>query len=997
MTKLRSGTLNGRVTDQGTTRPIEGASVQVVGTILRGTTDVNGEYNIQSVPLGQRTLRVQVIGYTSVSTSVTVRANGAVATDFQLNRATIALDEIIVTGTAGRTEKRAIGNAVSSIRAADITDAAGSLNDVQDLLTARTPGLSVVANSGQAGASSSIRIRGAGSLSAGFEPVYYVDGLRFESRTQDGQSTGNGVVQGTSPLDFINPYDIESIEIIKGPAAATLYGADAAGGVVQIITKKGTRGGSGVQWTASFEYGQSEWTEQVGNPTNFWLCEADDIADTARFPGCSDSAIIAESGTVLGDGRVLLTDNPIRRHANALRTGDNFDYNLSARGGGEAFNYFLSFNRNTEEGVFNNNSSDRTGGRANFGFTPTDKLDINVNFGYVRTGSQQPWNNNSSNGILRNGFRGRARASNDPWEPGFRGLGPNQSNQYDNETTAERTTIGLTTNYRPFGWLENRLTVGLDKQDRKNNVFFPIDTTGRAPFGATAATGSIFQFLPTTHVWTVDYAGTATANLSDQVTSAFSTGVQLNARQRRSITASGDGLVASNINLVGAAANTTAGETFSEQTSLGVFFQEQIGWRDRLFGTAAVRIDDNSAFGSDFSLVAYPKASLSYVISDETFFNLPGIDQLKLRGAWGKAGQAPLPFTADRTFTAAVTTLDDTAVNFLTPSAFGNANLKAETGREFELGLDASLFNGRTGVEFTYYDQKTNDALIAVPDPPSSGFNGEHFENVGTITNTGLEFLFTGTPVVSRNFVWDASLTIATNKNRLQSFNGARDEISFGAFAQVQKHIEGFPLGGYWSADVERDTNGDPVLVNGAVNVLNATDEKEFVGPSLPTREASLTNTFTLFGNLRLYSHFQYKGGGFQWCAICSIRSRVDQNTQTLNDPNADPVDRLVELSLQTKSHISRSDFIKWRELSLTYTLPTSIGSLFRADRVNFTVSGRNLFVWTKYEGTGDPEVSFFTRTAVNGTFSNNGGFSRLDYASLPQVRRLAGSVRVTF
>jgi TonB-dependent starch-binding outer membrane protein SusC len=298
------------------------------------------------------------------------------------------------------------------------------------------------------------------------------------------------------------------------------------------------------------------------------------------------------------------------------------------------------------------------------------------------------------------------------------------------------------------------------------------------------------------------------------------------------------------------------------------------------------------------------------------------------------------------------------------------------------------MLSGRAGLEFTYYNQRTDDALIPVPDPPSSGFSNEHLENIGTISNTGFEILLTATPIYSRNFVWDASLSLATNNNKLVSFNGARDEISFGAFATVQKHIAGYPLGGYWGQDVVRDASGNPVVdASGDVTVDTT---YVYMGPSMPPREASFTSTFTFLGNLRLYANFDYKGGHQLWCAICSIRNRIDQNTWEVNNPDADPVDVAVYKSLQTMAWIYPADFIKWRELSLTYTLPASWGAFFSDSRWSFTLSGRNLFVWTKYKGTGDPEVNFYSTGSAS-------TFNRLDYASLPQTRRLAASVRVGF
>jgi len=1031
------GTIRGKVTDRATRRVLTGARIAVVGTVRMTQADNDGNFELRGVPVGEQTIRVMFIGYTRSDTAVTIRAGQELELNFALAPTAIQLDEIVVTGTPGSTEKRTLGNAVSSVKAEEIVPDA-PINNVLELMTARTPGLSLVSNSGQTGSASNVRIRGTSSLNAGNQPIYYVDGVRIDAGTVG----GNSLMQPGSALDFINPDDIESIEVIKGPAAATLYGAEAATGVIQIITKKGTRGREGVRWTSSFEYGQVDWAKQVDPPLNYWRCtESRQTSNT--YPGCQVAAgnrdslarpwyekdangdpvarwdIPAEDVIPIpGTNEFLIQDDPMRRHPATIREGKMLDFNLSATGGGEAFSYFLSFNRNEEDGVFYNNYSRRTAGRANFDFNVAEELDLALQFSYARTALQQPLNNNASNSINRNAFRGRARAYNDPWEPGFRGFSPFLSNEFDQQRRIERMTIGLTANWDPFPFFQNRLTLGLDRQNYRQTTFYRIDTTGRSPWGTTNATGTVSHFLPITHRWTLDYSGSVAFDINPTWSSRFSAGMQLNARERRTTTSSGEGLVANNLNLVGSAAVTTGDESYSEQTSLGFYLQEEVGWRDRLFVTTALRVDDNSAFGADFSLVVYPKLSLSWIISDEDFFNVGFAEQLKLRFAWGKAGNAPGPFEADRTYTTGTTALDGAVQNLLLTSNYGNPDLKAETGSEWEAGFDASLLNGRAGLEFTYYNQSTKDALISIPDAGSTGYTGTHLINVGEISNKGIEVLLTGSPVYSRALVWDVNVALSTNANKLVSFNGSREEIIFGSFADVQRHREGYPLAGFWAVDVERDANGEVVLRDsngdittdpaaGNVTVQSscrwapsdptwdqaAECDDIYMGPSLPTKEVGFSNTFTILGNLRLFAHFDYKGGHWQWCAICSINSRIDLNTWDVNtggtDLNPDVSEADVEAlrSLQTISHISKADFIKFRELSLTYTLPSSWGSIFSSSRWSFTLSGRNLWMWTKYEGYGDPEVQF----------NSTSTFTRLDYASTPQTRRLTASMRVSF
>jgi TonB-linked SusC/RagA family outer membrane protein len=986
-----TGTVRGRVTAANTMRPLVGAQVVVEGTGRGSLTNSAGEFLIVGVPAGSHTVRAQMLGYTGGEQSVSVTAGQAATVEFQLDQSAIALDELIVTGTPGATQKRAIGNAVTSIKAEEVI-AAAPIADVQELLTARTPGLSLMASSGQAGASSKIRIRGAGSLSGRLEPVIFVDGVRMYSGTAGGYSVSNGVVQGTNPLDAINPNDIESIEVIKGPAASTLYGADAAAGVIQIITKKG-RGASGVQWTAELEAGQTDW--HLDTPVNYWLCTPAQIGNAKSYPGCAGLEPNAPAE------QRLLKDNPLRNtyeceltpncQPNPIRTGDNLGMNLSVRGGGEGYNFFLSGERSTEDGVFYNNFANRTAGRANFGFTPSEKLNFNVNMSYARNHVQMPLNNNSSNSVLRNAFRGNP-GTRAPWRVGFKGFTPELSNEYDNQTWTERTILGLTANYNPFSWFSNRVTFGMDNQDRANQVFFRIDETGRAPWGSTAATGEVNRLLPEVHVWTVDYAGTVNNNFNPSLSSAFSFGTQLNAYRYESHEAIGEGLVANNLNLVGSAAVTRGDQDVEQQNSVGFFVQEQLGWKDRLFLTGAVRVDDNSAFGEEFSVVVYPKASVSWVVSEEPFFGFPLVDQLKLRAAWGQAGNAPEPFSADRTLGPAKTTLSDNPVNQLTFAEYGNPNLKAETGSEVEVGFDASVLEGRLGVEFTYYNQRTKDALLAIPNPPSTGFstgsNQSHLMNIGEIANSGAELLLSGSPIVSPTVTWDANLSLSTNRNELISFGGARDEIAFGAFATVQKHREGYPLGGFWATDVVRDEAGNPVLDSRGRVILE--DSMEFVGPMMPTREVALTNTVTLFNTLRMFANVDYKGGNYQWCAICSIRNRFDRNTLQVNDPNAPPEQIALYTSNQTRTYIKPADFIKLRELSATFMVPSAWSRRFGSDQASITLAGRNLWMWSPYsEETDmvDPEVSFYSQS----------DFTQLDYGSAPMFRRLVLSARVAF
>ena len=966
--QVQAGTVSGVVVRAASGTPLNGVQVGVVG-VPRGTiTDENGRFHVANLQGDSVTLRAKLIGYKPSDVRVAVGSSGI---RIALDVAALQLDEIVVTGTPGATQQRAIGNAVSSVSAETVTEKAPIAN-VDELLQGRVPGLTLMPGAGTAGTASNIRIRGAGSLNAGTRPVFYIDGVRITSGTQTGYSVSG---QSTSALDAINPDDIESIEVIKGPAAATLYGADAAAGVIQIITKKGKRGEQGLQWSAKVERGRSDWALEI--PTNYALCTPDRIADS-KWVGCAGMDPNAPAS------ERVISQNPLRDDPAALRDGADAAYTLSARGGGERYSFFLSGQREEQEGVFYNNYFKRTSGRGNFAVSPRDNLDMTMSFGYTRSDTRLPLNDNASNGMLRNAMRGTPGLEG-PFAVGWRGLSPAEVNMYDNRTAGERFVLGLTTNYQPWSWFKNRLTLGLDMNSRYATVFYPIDRTGKEPYGATNATGSISQLRPESHNWTLDYAGTFTKDITSDVVSDLSVGMQVNAYRFHSIEATGEGLLSSDVRLVGSAAVTKGDEDVEEQNSAGFYVQEQIGWANRRFITGAIRVDDNSAFGSDFSVVVYPKVSGSWVISEESFFHVPMVEQLRLRAAFGQAGNSPEPFSADRTYEAvAVLQHDGTVVPALRSDEFGNSDLKAETGQEFEVGFDASLYSDRLGLGFTYYNKRTNDALISVPVPPSSGFGGNQLQNVGTISNSGVEVNINATPIENSALTWDVNLAASTNHNKLISFGSRSEPIIFGSFDDVQMHREGYPLAGYWGHEAKRNPDGSLLLDDQDRVVLE--DTLRYLGPSTPTREIGLANTFTLFRNWRVYVFLDHRGGNYMWNAGDYIRNKNDQNAWAVVNPDADPNDVLYRESGTTMPFITKADFTKLREISLTYTLPTSLVSRFGMKGLSVTAAGRNLAIWTKYSGA-DPELNF----------SGAGTFTRSDYMSVPMMRRFVGTINVTF
>ncbi len=994
------GRIQGRVVDANTQRPVSGVQVTVVGTGRVALTDAGGQFALPDVTVGDVVVRAKMIGYTPAELRVTVVAGEVAQAAFSLQSTAIELDEIVVTGTAGPVSKRTVGNAITTINAAEITRQA-SISNVVDLLQARAPGVQILPNSGTPGARSDIRIRGASSLIA-YEPVIYVDGVRFSTEnlgtfTPSGAGITSFRGQQTSALDLINPRDIESIEVIKGPAAATLYGAEAANGVIQIITKKGVRGAQPLHFDVRLEQAGNRWALPIAD--NYTVCDtpkiaARDAAGNPVWPGCQGLA----PGT-------LLTDNPLRRDPLALRTGGVRRASLSARGGSERFSYYVAATTDREEGVFYNSLNDRSSVRANFAVTSSEKLDFQITSSYVQGELRLPVGDESAQGMILSAARGqpgRVPPAGDTARAGWNTTNAAQANAYDNRTTSDRFTVGMTVNAQPVRWFRSRLTLGLDYTTGLAEVIAPPGSVDAGFAGEPG--GVVAQRYPRHLVQTVDYAGNLEFGLNPDLQSTTSFGAQAISRRRETLLASGRGFGAPDVILIGTAQVTAGSNTFLEAKSVGYFVQEQLGWKNRLFVTGAVRADDHSAFGRSFNVILYPKASVSWILSEEPalarWLERVRVTDLKFRAAYGHAGRAPDPFSATQIYTVDRVVLGDSVRSALRAQAYGNDSLRAERGKEFEVGFDVGLFENRVGVEVTYYNRRMNDVIISTGVPPSTGFGSTFYgatqaqlRNLGTISNTGAEMTLTATPVRLADFVWESRVNVATNHNQLVAF-GDPGRVSLNPGGQsygiVQQHRAGYPVGGYWARLPLRNPDGTPVLVGTTVQLDTAT----FIGPSAPMREISLANTFTLFRDFSLFVLFDYKSGHYLFNQREFDRCRVRSNCARLADPrNVDPATGTAlnpEVNVWRQNipgvWIEPATFLKLRDLSVTYAIPPAWAGRFRASAASITLAAHNVALWSDYSGM-DPEVNSY----------GDVNFSRADAYPAPMLRRVSLSVNASF
>jgi TonB-linked SusC/RagA family outer membrane protein len=1001
-----SGTVRGRVVEAGSQQPVADVQVSIVGTTLGGITNASGDYTVTNVPAGEQRVRVRRLGFRAADQAVTVTAGATATVNFTLSPSAAQLEQVVVTGTTGAVERRTVGNSITQVGVAELTEK-NSIMSVAEVLQGKTPGVTILPGSGAAGTAGEIRIRGAGSTS-GYSPVVFIDGVRYNISDLGGFSaTGGGTAglaqssQVTSALDWLNPNDIESIEVIKGPAAATLYGAEAANGVIQIITKKGARGQQQLRWGFRAERGQNEWVLRPND--NYTTCDAVKQAATISaadtrplWPGCQGLPV-----------NTVITGNPMMDDPRALREGDLSRLSMTLRGGGDRYSLYLSGDRDVDQGVFYNNDVNRTSIRSNFSFNPNDLTDFTLQTNWQNGRIRLPIQDESANGLLLSalrGFPGRVSLLGEGNE-GWRTISPEAANRYRNFTHTSRLTIGATGNYRPFSWFRNRATIGIDNTTSQAQLLFlPAEIS--AAQDADAASGANLRRTPTARLLTLNYNGDLDYRVpfsTIQATTSF--GAQVVADERERLDATGIGLGAPDVTLVNLAQRTTGGELYSENNSVGYYVQQALNINERLYLTAAVRADDHSSFGENFDLIIYPKVSASYILSDEPgargFIDALRLSSLKLRAAWGQAGRAPSAYSAPQTYTVDRVTLGSTTGSAARTAAFGNPDLKPEKGEEIELGFEASAFNERIGADFTYYNKTTSDMLQSISVAPSTGFISSRLTNLGEVVNKGVELSLFGTPFDMVNFRWETRLNLGTNSNELKSFGiaGKVLETPGGqAYGAVQQHRVGYPLGGFWVTPPQRGPDGAALLTPAGAAIFNPGDTaRRYIGPSTPTREIGFSNTLTFFKYFRLYGLLDMKSGFYVFNLQERNRCQASDNCARTNNPRArfpqTAADSILfkELAVYRNASVSpewiqKGDFVKLREISLTYDVPRRFISRVGAQTMSVILSGRNLALWSDYEGT-DPEVNSY----------GGRNFVRIDAYAAPMTRRLSAAINLTY
>jgi TonB-dependent starch-binding outer membrane protein SusC len=927
--------ITGRIVDDRTNRPLEAVQVYVEEARMGVLTDRDGRYVLENLPAGELTLAVQLIGYSASREKLRLAAGAREVRDYRLTERALDLDAIVVTGTVGGTQRRAIGNVVESVDVAKVL-AVAPVGNVDQLIAQRTAGLMVLPAAGQVGTGSPLRIRGVNSLSLANEPLVFIDGVRMDSNPRQGPGQRGGA--RVSRLTDLNPEDIQSIEVIKGPSAATLYGTEASNGVIQIITKRGASGRT--RFDVGIRYGTNWMVNPEGRTADRWWRDASGALHSVNIYAYERDE---RGGPIFTNG--------------ALQ-----GYSASLGGGSETMRYFASGSYDHDVGIVPWNWDKRASGRLNLDLVPTQKVSARFGLGYINRKTRLAQANFDSDPMsaliwpqpstLNAPLQGWFSAPRSEWD------------KFESRADNDRVTANVELRHTPLPWLSHRVNAGLDLNLSESSSLWPRQPEGATHFWGQNGLGRRNVQRETSRFLTLDYAASAhyTPLASGDLGLTSSVGFQFYKRDNSSITADGRIFPALPITTVSGGSTTTGAESFSENSTVGVYIQQEAAWRNRVFVTGAIRGDDNSAFGADYDAAIYPKLSATWVLHEEPFWKIDWVSQLRLRSAWGAAGQQPGTFDASRLYAPEVGYLDQPA---LVPSAYGNPQLKPERSQELEYGFDASLFNNRIDITFTRYQRNILDAIVRKPIPPSTGFAGSQIINIAEVKGWGNELGINALVVPGERLSWDVGVQFATNGTRIEDLGGLPP---IGAGLRFE-HRPGYPIGGIFikhilSAKIDGNGAVTEALCDagtgasgtdiGGTAVPCADAPRVYWGTGTPTWQLGFNSTLTLFRDVRLFARVEGNGGHYNF----NTEMRASHNNGiTLpvimrNDPLVQAT-RAIENDAMA---LYDASFAKLREVSASYTLPSRLIARFGASSGAVTLAARNLMMlWTGHYGFDTP------------------------------------------
>jgi TonB-dependent starch-binding outer membrane protein SusC len=929
----QTGIVVGMVTDAATGQPLSGTTIAIAGTQLGSQTDGRGHFVIRGVQSGPATVRAQRLGYRLESRPIAVPAGDSVRVVFRMQQSAVTLSEVVTTGTGGAVSKRELGAPIGVVDAGKIEDVKPSA-DVGSILEGQVAGVRSTSVGGGVGGAKDLRIRGTSSFTLNQRPVVYIDGVRADTRATDWTANlGNQACcnfnggTGEDRLSDLNPDDIDHIEVLKGAAAATLYGSEASNGVIQIFTKRG-KSESAPQWSIGIGTGFDRQRENY---------------QTKLYP-----LFVGPDGTrALDMNKTLIQNGPFQ------------SYNAEVQGGASRASYFVSGDYSREVGSIQPNDQTKGNIRLNVNWNASDKLSFDVHSAFDRDFIDALQSGNNWATLTGNAENGDPRQATALRPYGEAWISVADIKRITTTSDANRWTGSTTANYAVTSAFSNRLTVGADVVDEQKQRFFPQDGS----YGSASVTnGEKTNATRNYSVYTVDYLGTVNFHLPMGIGSTFSFGGQGFYETEVLTAAIGKQFAGPGISTVSAASQTFGAEQYTHAVQIGGLAQNRFSFGDRLFTTVGVRVDGNSAFGSGFGYQTYPKVDAAYNLDSYSWMP-KAVSSLKLRAAIGTAGKAPGPFDSFQTYQPVAVYANTPA---LIPQGPGNVKLGPEKSTEVDAGFDAGFFGDRLGIEASLFKTQVNNAIVPVLLPPSQGFSQTQSQNIGGIVNRGWEASISLLTFERSSFSWRNEFRFDGLTNKVTSLGGNSGVTdAFGNPIRV-----GYPVGALFGI---KPVSYAAPTASAPFGTWTGTDTAVYFGPPLPTFNMSYAPTLK-WRRISFYTLLTMERGA--WFNNGDYPYRFRQHTgddflKLLGPGGANTFSSDSAVNYwHTFDAFDKRDNVRLRTISLGFDVPDRFAQAVRFGHTTMLLSAENV-MWWDHCRCNDPNSNW----AGADSFGNNGAF----------------------
>ncbi|MEJ8802946.1 SusC/RagA family TonB-linked outer membrane protein [Pontibacter sp. H249] len=1011
----QSKTVSGTVTDQATAQGLPGVAVIVKGTSVGTTTAGDGSYTI-NVPANGTTLEFRFIGYTTVERTI----GNAATINVALNTDTKLLNEVVVTALGIQRDKKELGYSVGTVKAEELT--VGRPTNVVNALSGKVAGVRVSSASGMVGSSSGVFIRGNTTFTGSNQPLFVVDGVPIDNGG-GGNALQTGVSNSNRAID-LNQDDIESVNILKGPAAAALYGSRAASGAIIITTKKGAAGQKNrVEFNSSYNAVEvnrfPDWQNEYAQGTGGNFIATSNMSWGPRIAGQTVTNFRGEQEQL-----AAYPDNI----KDIFKTGSNLQNTVSLSGSGTGTTYRLSYGNTAERGILENNELNRNNITFNGTADITSKLTSGIGLQYINSNSKRTQvGNQLSNPFFRGWFIPRnINLSGIPYED----ASGNQiyfdavdnpywtiaNNTYDDEVNRIIGNVNL--KYEILPWLNANYRLGVDTYNFVAKGYDQIGARGQANVAA-GGTGGIYDQSFLSRDINSNFILSGRQKFGSDIDFSFNIGNEIVHTSSKNVTATGKTLGIRDLKNISNASVVTASANSSMQRLVGIFADATIGYKGFVTLNVTGRNDYSSTFGEEENSYFYPSVALSF-IPTEAFPVLKNdvVEFMKIKGNYAKVGKEAPAFSTNTYFVQAGAT-DGFGPSIVFPynslggrtlsNAAGDPNLRPEFTTSKEVGLEMQFFKNRIGFEANLYETESKDLIFSVPISSSSGFTSQT-KNAGSLRNRGVEFLLNANPIKSNGFSWDISFNFNRNRSEVLELADGVPNIILAGFTTPNIRLEaGQPYGVMYGSVFKRNDKGELLINTNGLPTVDAVSAK--IGDTNPDWTGGITNNLNYKGvNLNFLIDIRKGGDVYSRNLGDLIRSGSVKETAEFDRFNADGTvakpyvfegimadgsknttgvsaeQYFTTLHTAGESYVYDATWIRLREASISYALPQSLLQKTPFGRLEIGLNGRNLLMKAPNFPHLDPE---------NNTLgvSNAQGF---EFNGLPQTRSYGAFLRVT-